>query len=112
MSAYTDAHTADCLCRRCHRGRYVECIIAPRVDHPDHLVPECPATPPPALGAEATCRTCRRHITWEVVEEWGYLPRTGWSDKFPRDALVCFKAADYRHVPTTADYDKAPLSQS
>lgn len=48
------------------------------------------------------CRTCMRPLTWETRTEPGYLPRTGWYDDARSDPLVCFKAADYRHVPLTA----------
>lgn len=47
------------------------------------------------------CRTCMRPITHETRTEPGYLPRTGWYDDFRNDPIVCFKAADYRHVPLT-----------
>jgi hypothetical protein len=48
------------------------------------------------------CRTCMRPLTWETRTEPGYLPRTGWYDDARSDPLVCFKAADYQHVPLTA----------
>ena len=106
MEASALAEPADnCLCRRCHERRRITCIVAAadRVDpHPDHLVPECPTHPEPAIGDEATCRNCRRPIVYAVVEEYGHLPRTGWSDGFPRDALICFRAIDHRHIPTHA----------
>ena len=51
------------------------------------------------LGDVGVCRTCARSITFATVEEPGYEPRTGWSDGARTDALVCFKAVDYRHVP-------------
>ncbi len=50
-------------------------------------------------GDTGICRTCTELITFTTVEEPGYLPRTGWSDGAHRDALVCFKAIGYRHVP-------------
>lgn len=48
------------------------------------------------------CRTCMRPLTWETRTEPGFKPRTGWHDDARSDALVCFKAVDYRHVPLTA----------
>lgn len=48
------------------------------------------------------CRTCMRPLTWETRVEPGFLPRTGWYDDARSDPLICFKAADYRHVPLTA----------
>lgn len=60
----------------------------------------CPAhSAEPAIGTTAICRTCGLPITYTVVEEYGYKPRTGWSDGNRSDPLVCFKAAHYRHVP-------------
>jgi hypothetical protein len=49
----------------------------------------------------ATCRTCGQPITFETVdrEHEGRLPATGWSDGFRRDALVCFSAIHYEHIP-------------
>ena len=47
------------------------------------------------------CRTCMRPLTWETRTDPGYLPREGWYDDAHSDPLVCFKAADYRHVPLT-----------
>ncbi|WP_181312482.1 hypothetical protein [Nocardioides campestrisoli] len=47
------------------------------------------------------CRTCMRPITHETRTEPGFLPREGWYDDARTDALVCFKAIDYRHVPLT-----------
>ena len=49
----------------------------------------------------ALCRTCLRPIAHETRTAPGYLPRTGWYDDARVDALVCFKANDYRHVPLT-----------
>lgn len=45
------------------------------------------------------CRTCLRPIVLETRAEAGHLPREGWYDDFRVDAGVCFKAADYTHVP-------------
>jgi len=60
----------------------------------------CPAhSGEPAIGTKGICRTCGLQITYDVVEEHGYLPRTGWSDGAHVDALICFKAVHYRHVP-------------
>lgn len=56
----------------------------------------------PALGTTATCRTCGKPITFQTVFETGYLPRVGWSDQAPRDALVCFRAANLTHSPSDA----------
>lgn len=93
-------HDADCLCRGCYDARHIQCVWAWGEDpHPDHRHPECESSPPPELGITATCRTCGKPITYEVVEEHDRLPRTGWSDGFRRDALVCFSAIDYRHIP-------------
>lgn len=61
--------------------------------HADRLAAEA------AEGDTGICRTCARPITFTTVEEPGYNPRTGWSDGARRDALVCFKAVDYAHVP-------------
>lgn len=60
-----------------------------------------------SIGATATCRTCRRPITFETVDVPGYLLRTGWSDRSPRDGLVCFSAIHYRHVPDWVPADEA-----
>ena len=53
----------------------------------------------PAIGDTAICRTCRKPIVWETRTDPGYLPRTGWSDQYPKDAFVCFSALNYAHVP-------------
>ncbi len=78
-----------------------EDLIARGVDPRDLLVPISPS----ALAREATigdtgiCRTCTTAITYETVEEHGYLPRTGWTDGARVDPLVCSKAIHFRHVP-------------
>lgn len=63
------------------------------------------------VGDTGICRTCALPITFATVEEPGYLPRTGWSDGARTDALVCFSAVHYRHVPLVgrerAIWDKA-----
>lgn len=91
-----------CICRPCHDRRRVECLVTSSrgQDHPDHLTPDCPSTRPATLGDTATCLTCRKPITYCVVEEHGYKPRTGWSDGYRVDALVCFQSIDYSHKPT------------
>lgn len=52
----------------------------------------------PAEGDTATCRYCRKPITYGTRTEPGYLPRTGWRDAH-REPLVCFSARDLTHVP-------------
>lgn len=47
----------------------------------------------------AICRTCLRRITHETRVEVGRFQREGWYDDARVDAIVCFKARDYRHVP-------------
>jgi hypothetical protein len=103
-------HDQDCLCRPCHERRRIECFLATsdRQDpHQDHRVPECVATPGIEQGATAVCRTCEAPITWTTVEEPGHQSRTGWSDNARRDAIVCFRALDYAHVP-----DRMPATTS
>lgn len=51
--------------------------------------------------ATAICRTCLEPITHGTRVDPGYLERTGWYDQAHKDALVCFKAANYAHVPLT-----------
>lgn len=54
----------------------------------------------PELGEPGVCRTCAQPIWWESGEI-GHRARIGWSDRIKRggDSVVCFRAADYRHVP-------------
>lgn len=52
-------------------------------------------------GDAILCRTCMRPITFETRTEPDHLPREGWYDDCRVDQLICFKAADYRHVPLT-----------
>lgn len=59
-----------------------------------------------AAKSSTLCRTCMRPITHETRTEPGYLPREGWYDDSSVDALVCFKARDYAHVPMT-DMERA-----
>ena len=47
------------------------------------------------------CRTCLRPIVHETRTEPGFLPREAWYDDCRIDAITCFKAADYCHVPMT-----------
>jgi hypothetical protein len=64
----------------------------------------------PALTAERAeergqgiCRTCLAPI-WNEGGTIRHRKRAeGWSDRIERggDSLVCFKAADYRHIPLT-----------
>lgn len=56
----------------------------------------------PTPVAEVLCRTCLRPITHETRIEDGRFQREGWYDDASTDAIVCFKARDYRHVPLTA----------
>lgn len=58
------------------------------------------ATPDPQIGDTGVCRTCRQPITFTTLHTPGFQPRTGWSDGAQRDALVCFRARDYAHVPS------------
>jgi len=53
------------------------------------------------MSAATLCRTCLRPITHETRTEPGFLSREGWYDDARTDALVCFKALEYRHVPLT-----------
>lgn len=53
----------------------------------------------PEIPDQVLCRTCMRPITFETRTEPGYLPREGWYDDARVDALVCFKAVSYNHVP-------------
>lgn len=57
------------------------------------------ANAPEVAPSEGVCRTCARPITYETRTEQGYLPREGWYDDARTDALVCFQAIDYQHVP-------------
>lgn len=70
-----------------------------------------------ATNAEARragiCRTCLEPI-WNEGGTVGHVTRPeGWSDRIEKggDSLVCFRAADYRHVPLVgreaAIYDHA-----
>lgn len=59
------------------------------------------SAPETALADVVLCRTCMRPITFETRTEPGFLPREGWYDDARVDALVCFKAHGYRHVPLT-----------
>lgn len=98
MSAL-DSHVDGCGCQWCRRRRSVDCMLAGKDNHPDHRVSDCPAAWKPTVGDEARCSTCGQPITYKRVEEYGYLPRIGWSDGCRADELVCFKAIDYRHEP-------------
>lgn len=62
---------------------------------------------------QGICRTCLLPIWNEGGTIGGRKRAEGWSDRIERggDSLVCFKAADYRHVPLVgreaAIYDTA-----
>lgn len=50
---------------------------------------------------KGVCRTCLQPI-WDEGGTANRVQRpTGWSDRIERggDSLICFRAADYRHVP-------------
>lgn len=55
----------------------------------------------PEVGETGICRTCVQPIWWEVGQIDHRDRGLGWSDRIKRggDSLVCFKAAEYRHVP-------------
>ena len=62
---------------------------------------------------EGICRTCLRPIWNEGGKVGGVVRAEGWSDRIERggDSLICFRAADYQHVPLegreAAIYDRA-----
>lgn len=60
------------------------------------------SSPSEEIGDTGVCRFCERDILYREVNTPGFLPRTGWSDEFPRDPLVCFSALNYKHEPKGA----------